>query len=402
MIEQFPDPRPTGGRRLGKWWVGAGLGLTLAARLAAHDPGLSTLQIERTANDGASFTLLMSAKDAATVAPGLDDSGDGAASAGEVYTHRAALTARWSELVRVTTADGEAVTWTDEAVIFDQEANDVVWRAATHALPAGHWTLRLPQLGLLPPGHRQFVSATDLEGHVVAEALLSVQHPVLDIAWSGVGGTTAGTGEGGGGVQDAGGGVATAPVAAPRGGRLAGFLRLGVEHILTGYDHLLFLAGLLIVCRSLRVALGVITSFTVAHSLTLGLAALDIFTLPSRWVEPMIAASIVVVGVENLLGRGTEPRARWVLTFCFGLIHGFGFASVLRDMGLGADGRGVAGPLFGFNAGVEIGQFAVAAVVLPVLVWARRSPRYETHVQPGLSLVVVALGLFWLLQRTLG
>src|SRR4030095_11994348 len=93
--------------------------------------------------------------------------------------------------------------------------------------------------------------------------------------------------------------------------------------------------------------------------------------LPSRLVEPAIAASIVFVGVENLWRRGDEPRGRWALTFAFGLIHGFGFASVLRDLGVGAGAQGIVMPLFTFNLGVELGQVAIASVVLPI-VWQLR------------------------------
>ena len=112
------------------------------------------------------------------------------------------------------------------------------------------------------------------------------------------------------------------------------FLCLGVKHILTGYDHLLFLFGLLLVARGFFSSLGIITSFTIAHSITLAVATLHLVQIPSRIVEPLIAASIVFVGAENLL-RGDIPQARRVVPFGFGLIHGFGFASALREAGVG-------------------------------------------------------------------
>lgn len=108
----------------------------------------------------------------------------------------------------------------------------------------------------------------------------------------------------------------------------ANFLSLGVRHILTGYDHLLFLFGLLLVAGGFFSALNIITSFTIAHSITLAVATLRVVQIPSRIVEPLIDASIVVVGVENLM-RGEIPKSRRLLTFGFGLIHGFGFASAL-------------------------------------------------------------------------
>jgi hydrogenase/urease accessory protein HupE len=176
------------------------------------------------------------------------------------------------------------------------------------------------------------------------------------------------------------------------------YLTLGIEHILTGYDHLLFLAGLLVACRSLRTVLRIVTCFTIAHSITLALAALNVVALSSRVVEPLIAATIVFVGVENLL-RGDEPTGRWALTFTFGLIHGFGFASVLREIGLGAAGAPLVAPLFAFNLGVELGQVAVAAAILPVLWALRRVPAFARHGRPLISIVVAGIGVYWLVQR---
>ena len=179
-----------------------------------------------------------------------------------------------------------------------------------------------------------------------------------------------------------------------------GFLRLGVEHIWTGYDHLLFLFALLVVCRSFRAIVAIITCFTLAHSLTLALATLNVVNLPSRFVEAAIAASIVFVGLENLVRRGEEPKGRWALTFAFGLIHGFGFASVLRELGVGQGGQGLVMPLFTFNLGVEIGQVAVAAIVLPVVWRLRKNEKFLRRGVPALSAVVAAAGLYWLLERT--
>jgi hypothetical protein len=176
------------------------------------------------------------------------------------------------------------------------------------------------------------------------------------------------------------------------------FLRLGIEHILLGFDHLLFLSGLLLVVRGWRQLVIVITTFTVAHSLTLGLAAFNIISVPGRVAESLIAASILFVGIENIAQRG-EPRARWAVTLFFGLIHGFGFASVLRGLGLGTNGRGIALPLFSFNLGVEIGQLAVAAVLVPLLWRLAESPNYRGRWQPMLSGVVAVVGGYWLVQR---
>jgi hydrogenase/urease accessory protein HupE len=174
---------------------------------------------------------------------------------------------------------------------------------------------------------------------------------------------------------------------------------LGIGHILTGYDHLLFLLGLLVACRRLRTMVVIITCFTLAHSITLALAALGLVVIPSRIVEPLIAASIVFVGVENLVRR-EEPPHRWLLAFFFGLIHGFGFASALREAGLGQSGAALAVPLFSFNLGVELGQLGLVAVVFPLLLWLRARPAFVRVGPPVVSALVAVAGLFWLLQRT--
>ena len=153
---------------------------------------------------------------------------------------------------------------------------------------------------------------------------------------------------------------------------MADFFLLGVEHIFTGYDHILFLVALLLAAGvvgggGLRPGfiylLGVVTSFTVAHSVTLICAALGWVALGSRVVEPAIAATITYVGIENLVVR--SPRRRWLLTFVFGLVHGFGFAHILSEVGLPA--RGLLLSLLSFNVGVEVGQLAVVALLFPMV-----------------------------------
>ena len=178
------------------------------------------------------------------------------------------------------------------------------------------------------------------------------------------------------------------------------FVRSGVAHILGGLDHLAFLAVLVVVGRRLRDVLVVATAFTLAHSLTLTLAAFDLVRLPEGPVEAVIAASIVLAALGNVLTR--EPRHRTVLAFGFGLVHGLGFAS-----GLGAmlDGAHVSrvGAVVGFNLGVELGQLAVLLVATPLLLaWRRRAPRvYALVGVRATSLAIAAIGLVWLAQRTL-
>ena len=176
------------------------------------------------------------------------------------------------------------------------------------------------------------------------------------------------------------------------------FVRLGVEHIWTGYDHLAFLAALLLVTTRLRDMLLVVTGFTLAHSLTLTAAALGWVNLPSRVVEPAIAASIVLVGIENLWTP--SARRRLPLTFVLGCIHGFGFAGLRAELGLP---RGhLVTALVAFNAGVELGQTCLVALALPVLLWLRRWPAWERRGVPVLSLGIALCGVGWLVERLLG
>lgn len=174
-----------------------------------------------------------------------------------------------------------------------------------------------------------------------------------------------------------------------------GFFRLGIEHILTGYDHLLFVFALLLVGGRLRSLLAVVTAFTIAHSITLGLAVLGIFSLSPRFVEPAIALSIAYVGVENFFVKNADRR--YLVTFPFGLIHGFGFAGALANISLPR--AEVPSALLAFNLGVESGQLAVVAVVLPLVIYLRKKPWFLVWGVRALSGLVVVAGLVWLFQR---
>ena len=173
------------------------------------------------------------------------------------------------------------------------------------------------------------------------------------------------------------------------------FFRLGIEHILTGYDHLLFLLALLLRGGRLLSLLKIITAFTVAHSITLALAVLGVVTIPGRVIEPAIAASIVWVALENLLRRDA-PSQRWLVSFVFGLVHGFGFASAIEPLALPPARLALA--LLGFNLGVEAGQAFVVMLLLPLLLWMR-GRSWEPRVVRAASIGVAAIGLAWLVQR---
>jgi len=173
------------------------------------------------------------------------------------------------------------------------------------------------------------------------------------------------------------------------------FFRLGVEHILTGYDHLLFLGALLLRGGRLLSLFKIITAFTVAHSITLALAVFGLVAVPERLVECVIAASIVYVALENVFLRDA-PSQRWVVSFLFGLVHGFGFASALSPLHLPP--RHLALALLGFNLGVEAGQALVVALLLPILVWMR-GLRWERRAVQTASGAVALLGFIWFVER---
>jgi hypothetical protein len=201
------------------------------------------------------------------------------------------------------------------------------------------------------------------------------------------------------------------------------FLVLGVEHIFTGYDHIMFLAGLLMVAavvvrrrgagaelalepRGLKAGVGytlkVVTAFTLAHSITLVAAAQGLLRLPSRLTESGIAFSIATIGVLNLTVEERDRGSlRWAVAFAFGLVHGFGFASILREVGLPE--RGLVLSLLSFNVGVELGQACIVAAAFPLLhLFARGTVRgYRTVVVRAGSVVIVLFGAFWLVERAL-
>jgi hypothetical protein len=189
------------------------------------------------------------------------------------------------------------------------------------------------------------------------------------------------------------------------------FIHEGIWHIWQGFDHVLFLLALLLPAVLVRVdgrwqaagefssvccnVFSIVTAFTVAHSLTLSLAALDVVRLPSRLVESTIAASVVLAGLGNLFPMVT--RQRWIVAFGFGLIHGFGFAAVLTDLGLPQDSLLLS--LISFNVGVELGQLAIVAAFLPLAYLLRRSWSYPRLVLTGGSLAVIAIALVWFTER---
>jgi hydrogenase/urease accessory protein HupE len=227
----------------------------------------------------------------------------------------------------------------------------------------------------LSPGHRHLVSRTEAAAALPAPALELCQReqPRFVLAGTSSAGAHAATAEPG----------------------FSGWVRLGIEHILGGYDHLAFLLALVLVARTLRSLAATVSVFTLAHSLTLALAALGAVAPPSWLVECAIALSICYVGTENLTARATNSRRS--LVFGFGLIHGFGFAGALREVGLGAAQTPFA--LLGFNLGVELGQLGLLACAFPLVLWLRQRHWFTSLGVPALSAAIALAGAIWFAGR---
>jgi hydrogenase/urease accessory protein HupE len=270
--------------------------------------------------------------------------------------------------------DGEEASPSAVAVGLDESG--AVHFELEFTLPQGaKLSLRSLLIGKLPRGHRQFLALRDVKGDSLGQRTLDASNNSFECD------------------------LAALPISQMRPHAFWGFILLGVEHILLGFDHLAFLFALLIAGGTLREAVKIISSFTVAHSITLSLATLDAVAIPASVVEPLIAASIIYVGLENVWRR--EIKRRWMLTFAFGLVHGFGFASALRELGVGVGVKAVA-PLLSFNLGVEIGQIAVAALVLPLTWKLRRWPQFVIRYVPACSILIALAGGYWLWDRLWG
>lgn len=179
------------------------------------------------------------------------------------------------------------------------------------------------------------------------------------------------------------------------------YVPLGFGHILPkGLDHILFVLGLFLLSARWKPLLWQVTSFTAAHTITLGLATFGVVSLPSSIVEPLIALSIVYVAIENVVHENLG-RFRVVVVFCFGLLHGLGFAGVLRELGLPKSQLLPA--LLSFNLGVELGQLAVITLAWLLLAsWARKKPWYHQRIVVPGSLLIAAVGAYWTVERIWG
>ncbi|HLK91494.1 MAG TPA: HupE/UreJ family protein [Polyangia bacterium] len=323
---------------------------------AAHAVGVSSGEYRL---EGAVLygDLGMAARELARWVPAVDANHDGTIDADEIGPGRAAVAQALIAGLTVS-ADGKPCAGAlDRAWTSDADGGAIFQVRYTCPAAPGQVTLAMPMLAALAPGHRHLARLFRAG---------KAQTTVLDRAhasWTPAGGASSAL-------------------------KMAwAMLKLGVEHILTGFDHLVFLLGLILVGGRVRSLIGVVTAFTLAHSITLALAALSIFTPSPRLVEPAIALSIAYVGVENLFVH--DASKRWRITFPFGLIHGFGFAGALREIALPRAQVPVA--LVSFNLGVEIGQLAVLSVALPLVLTVRRAPWFGDRGVRALS-IAIALG----------
>jgi HupE / UreJ protein len=340
--------------------LAAGFALLAPERVArAHAVGVSSAQYVL---DGSVLRgdFGLSNRELAGWLPALDTNGDGAISSEEMDAGSATAGAALLGGL-VVTADGKPCKGAlVRARVMEDEGSALFGFSYTCPQVPGHLTLSLPLLERLGPSHRN-MARLFRDGKAQAK-VLDRAHPTWTL--------------------DGGGSTSSSL------GMAWSMLKLGIEHILTGADHLVFLFGLILVGGRLRSLIGVVSAFTLAHSITLALAALSIFAPSPRLVEPAIALSIAYVGVENLFVR--DASKRWRITFPFGLIHGFGFAGALREIALPRAQVPVA--LVSFNLGVEIGQLAVLSVALPLVLTVRRAPWFGDRGVKVLSLAIAIGG----------
>ena len=318
------------------------MNLYLMASALAHRPGLSYAR-----TDGQTLNLTFARPELTGIAPLAD-----------LDAARLLLTEATVQKVLLT-VDGQPCSFGDTTV-FAVEGDGIELSTAIHCPAGTNWHYNAGFLSGMESGHRHYLEAF---GQPVG--VLDPTH--IDATFTG---------------QASASNVATQ------------FLELGVEHIWTGYDHLMFLFGLLLAANRLRDMLMVVTGFTVAHSITLTLAATGRVSLSPALVEPAIAFTIACVGIENFFHP--PARRRVIITFFLGLIHGFGFAGALAELGLPQHALVLA--LVCFNGGVELGQAAVVLLMLPVLLYLHRFSGWTRMSQVG-SAIVTMSGLYWMIQR---
>lgn len=351
--------------------------IPLANESMAHPPGLSSMDV-KTGTNSLSVKVTFAIQDIEAFVP-MDIDLDAEVTPQELNDAKPAIAELIAHQLRVT-VDGDPYQPNALGHVEFDDQNNAHVELLFSAHPKGKLTIESTFLYLLPNGHQQFVTLREDSGAVLAEKMLKKEDVKFSVSLKS--------------------NPKTESHSVTAWSAFADFFKLGVEHILTGYDHLLFLFALLAVTHNFWPALKIITFFTVAHSITLALAGLDLFELPSTIVEPLIAVTIVYVGVENMI-RGEKVSGRHWLTFGFGLIHGFGFAGVLKEMEISTGNSGILLPLFSFNLGIESGQIAVTALVLPLIWWINNNSPHALRILNACSATVALMGGYWFLERTI-
>ncbi len=347
------------------WVTLASLAVLLFARGAsAHAAGVS--RGEYRASDRVVQALYaFSGTELATTFPSLDADHDGKVTPAEIASGARALDDGVVKATIVAADDVPCASHFDSARVTEADAVEI--RATfTCDHPPRHLAITCAFLDRFSGDHRH-LAVIEL-GARESTAVAALSHEKVE-AWAGPGSRPSTS--------------------------FAQMLATGVRHILTGYDHLAFLVGLLLLGGRVRSLVGIVTAFTIAHSITLCLATLRIVTLSPSVVEPAIALSIAYVGIENLFVR--DASKRWRITFPFGLLHGFGFAGALTELDLPRAQLPAA--LFAFNLGVEVGQLGVLSVVLPLVLLARRSEWFRRWGVKGLSVGIAVAGVAWCVAR---
>jgi hydrogenase/urease accessory protein HupE len=342
--------------------------LTTAMPSVAHWADLSVGEV-MIADKQATFTL--------TLPTGLvgmaDDDRDGKLNAAEVDRHNAALKQLLGDRIQLFNQQGKSGEWTMRAAAQDlavPQANtqthstltlDYAWDTPIESL-----TLRYNLFSPDAPAARSLITTS--HAGKTQSLVFTPNSPEFDL------------------------------IAPAIGKQIYSFVVLGIEHILTGYDHILFLVSLLLVNTGVRSILKIVTAFTVSHSVTLSLAVLNIVSLPSQLVECAIALTIVYVAAENLWKK--QFNHRWALTFGFGLVHGLGFAGALREIQIPRSNLFTS--LVSFNLGVELGQIfaiTIGCLLLRLIQSQLKQQAWQLNLKRGASVGIVVMGLVWFVER---
>ncbi len=379
----------------------------LAGTAAAHKNAMSGMRLLPT-GDGISMALDVDGATASVVlVDRLDLDRDGRVVAEEIEAGASFLSAYLRERIRIQNGGEDCELVGDAEVDATAQGKRVrlKWKASC---PGSLGELAVSNVAFLEDagGHRHLTQVR--VGTLVHEKLLAAEEDVLRVdarespqaadadatAW--LEGVTSDRGSTG--AAGSPGRANTDADAATVGGTFVAYLWEGVRHIWLGIDHVLFVVALVLVIASVKELALVVTSFTLAHSITLAVGALGWVNVPSRFVESMIALSIVYVAVENVVRE--RPRVRAGVTFAFGLLHGFGFSSVLMDLGLPSGA--LVSALLAFNVGVELGQLAIVVPLFGAMVWLRKDAVRARFVVRVVSGAVALMGLVWLAERASG